>query len=223
MNSPSAGEIGILKRVWLKIRYRIVIQEALDRLSRVGIRIQPYFLELEGLFAGKFPQLESGFDEYEIGFLNPDEVKMAAVIPGRVIPEEKFLQRLLENKKCFTVKYQGKVVAYTWCDLTECHYLENRLPLKDNEAYLFDAFTSREFRGKNIAPYMRYQCYKELEKMGRCRLYSITSYFNSSARRFKEKLNAKSLELCLFVELFKKWQFKIRLKKYADAFIYTNS
>jgi len=214
LNSPSDAQVGILQRIWLKIRYRIVIQEALERLSRGGIQIQLYLLALEGLSGRQLPQWESGFSEYRVGFLDPDEVQMAAMIPGRATAKETFLQRLRENKKCFGVKHGEQVVAYTWCDLAECHRPGNRFPLKHNEAYLFDAFTSRKFRGKDIAPYMRYQCYKELAKMRRHRLYSVTSYFNRSARRFKEKLDAKSLELCLFVNLFKKWHFNIRLRKY---------
>jgi hypothetical protein len=215
LNSSADAQLGILPRIWLKIRHRIVIEEALERLSRVGIQIQLYLLVLEGLSDRQLPQWESGFSEYEVGFLSPDEVQMAAVISGRVIAKETFLQRLRENKKCFGVKYGHKVVAYTWCDLAECHHPGNQFPLKHNEAYLFDAFTSREFRGRDIAPYMRYQCYKELAKIGRHRLYSVTSRFNTSARRFKQKLGAHSLELCLFVHLLKKWHFHIRLKKYS--------
>jgi hypothetical protein len=61
---------------------------------------------------------------------------------------------------------------------------------------------------------MRYQCYKELAKMGKVRLYSITSLFNTSAMKFKQKLNAKPLKLGLFVKLFKRWHFDLPLRKY---------
>ena len=89
-----------------------------------------------------------------------------------------------------------------------------KFPLKDNEAYLFDAYTLMHFRGKGLAPYIRYQCYKELAKSDRHKLFSISNYFNTPSIKFKNKLNAKFLELRLSVELFRKWSFDLHLKKY---------
>ena len=78
---------------------------------------------------------------------------------------------------------------------------------------LFDAYTLDSFRGKGIAPYIRYQLYKELEKTGRMTLYSISERFNLSSIRFKKKLNARLVGQGLCVVLFKKWRFSTRLKK----------
>ncbi|MBI3595921.1 MAG: hypothetical protein HY203_02065 [Nitrospirae bacterium] len=214
MNSRSAEELGIFQRIWLKIRYRLLIQEVLTRLAGIGIQIQPYYLVLEGLFGSAKPEWESGFDEYSIGFLSNQDMKHVAALSGHPASEDKLLLRLKEGKKCFAVQYQGEVIGYTWCDLEECNFIGLRFPLKENEAYLFDAYTSRSFRGRNIAPYMRYQCYKELDKMDKVRLYSITSLFNTSSMKFKQKLNAKPLKLGLFVELFKRWHFDVPLREY---------
>jgi len=214
LNTRSATEVGIFQRIWLKIRYRLLIQEVLARMAGIGIQVQPYYLMLEGLFGGPNPEWESGFDEFSIGFLSNPDMKKAAALSGHPDSEDKLLVRLKEGKKCFAVQYQGEVIGYTWCDFEECNFVGHRFPLKKNEAYLFDAYTSRSFRGRNIAPYMRYQCYKELAAMSRSRLYSITLFFNTSSMKFKQKLNAKPLKLGLYVDLFKRWHFDVRLREY---------
>ncbi len=86
----------------------------------------------------------------------------------------------------------------------------------ENEAYLFDAFTLREYRGHNIAPFMRYSCYQELSKMGYNTFYSYSDYFNVPAIRFKAKLAARLLRLCLYIRLFNTFSGHWQLKKYAD-------
>lgn len=216
MSSQSATEPGLFQRIWQKIRYRLLIQEILARLAGIGIRIQPYYLVLEGLFGGSNPEWESDFGEFSIGFLSNPDMKHVAALSGRPVSEDMLLLWLKDGRKCFAVQYQGQVIGYTWCDFKECNFVGHRFPLRENEAYLFDAYTSRSFRGRNIAPYMRYQCYKELAKMGRVRLYSITALFNTSSVKFKQKLHAKPLKLGLFVELFKRWHFNVPLREYKN-------
>ncbi|ODS34822.1 MAG: hypothetical protein SCARUB_00082 [Candidatus Scalindua rubra] len=102
----------------------------------MGIRISPYYLVLEGLFNRSLPDLEKGFDEYEIGFLGVEDMKEISVIPGpeRLISEEKLLLRLKEGKKCLGIKYRGKIVAFKWFGLVELSSRFYRFPLKEDEA-----------------------------------------------------------------------------------------
>jgi hypothetical protein len=75
-------------------------------------------------------------------------------------------------------------------------------------------YTMDDFRGKNLAPYLRYKSYEILKELGRDKIYSVSVLFNSSAIRYKEKLNAKNLKLILYIELFKKLKWSITLKNY---------
>ncbi len=111
-----------LKHIWLKIHYNPFIRLIFDGLMKIGIRIQPYYVVQEGLFNGSLPHLETGFNEYEISFLKPQDMKAIAAIPGRIISEEELLLRLKEGKKCFGLKYRGELVAFTWCDLYKCGF-----------------------------------------------------------------------------------------------------
>ena len=50
--------------------------------------------------------------------------------------------------------------------------------------------------------------------MGRVKCYSYSDLFNTPSIRFKKKLNAKILELGLYVELFKKYHWNWTIKRY---------
>jgi GNAT superfamily N-acetyltransferase len=139
-------------------------------------------------------------------------MKVISAIPYRSLSEEQLLLRLEEGKLCFGAKHRGIPVAFTWCDMNECHYEGQRFRLKDDEAYLFDAYTLDSYRGRGIAPYIRYQLYKELAKLGRTALHSVSERFNSSSIRFKEKLNARLVGRGILVQLFSKWHFSSDFK-----------
>jgi hypothetical protein len=75
-------------------------------------------------------------------------------------------------------------------------------------------YTFEAYRGKNLAPYLRYHSYKLLEDQGIDKLYSISAYFNKSSLKFKQKLNAQHLQLLLHVGLFKRFHWNYTLKTY---------
>ena len=202
-----------LKHLWQKMRHNSPIRFFFDGLRRLGIVAVPYYLVLEGIFDRPLPHLETGFEEYDMGYLGPEDMKAISAIPVRNISEKKLISMLMEGKKCFGIKYKGELAAFTWCDFDRYNFRWYKFLLKDNEAYLFDAYTLMPFRGKGIAPYIRYQFYKELAKAGRHRFYSISDCFNAPSIKFKEKMNAKFLELRLSVGLFRKWSFDLRLKR----------
>jgi len=101
-----------------------------------------------------------------------------------------------------------------WIDFDVCNFTPHFIRLKNNEAYLFSMYTMHEFRGKNLAPYLRYKSYECLRKLGKDTFYSVSEYFNYSTLKFKKKLNAKNLKLILYIELFKKFRRSITLRKF---------
>jgi GNAT superfamily N-acetyltransferase len=137
-----------------------------------------------------------------------------ANIPGRDFSEEDLLKRLEEGKKCLGMKHRNELVGFTWIAYETYGYRNRQIPLKANEAYLFDAYTLEDYRGKGIAPYLRYRVYMYLAELGRNRFYSVTEYLNVTSIRFKEKLGARSKELYLYVQLFKNLQFYLPIKKF---------
>lgn len=148
----------------VKVRYSSFLRIIFDAVAKTGIRITPYYLLMEGLFGNTIPHLETGFTQYEIGFLGPEDLASMASIPGRNISEVQLRDRMRKGKKCLAAKFKNEIIAFTWCGFDECASKYFRFTLKDNEAYLFDAYTLMKFRGKGVAPYLRYQLYKELQK-----------------------------------------------------------
>jgi len=99
-----------------------------------------------------------------------------------------------------------------WTSFNEIRYCSTNITIKSNEGWLSSMYTMDSFRGRNVAPFLRYKSYELLNTMGRDVFYSYSDYFNTPAVRFKEKLNAKKLKLILFIRLFNKIRISFILK-----------
>lgn len=174
----------------------------------------PYYLVQEGLFDEGEINLKPKLEPCTTGFLEPSDIKGLLVNPEASYISDTLEKRLNEGSRCFGIKYKGELTAYMWCDFFKCNIGSFSLPLKDDEASLFDARTFKAYRGKNLAPYLRYQLYKHLAQMGRTRLYSITSIFNAPALNFKKKLRARPLRLYLCIDFLGKYQWTFHIKDY---------
>ena len=104
-----------------------------------------------------------------------------------------------------------------WADVRRFRSKLVSCPLMEDEAYLFGAATFPAYRGKDLAPYLRYKLYEHLYRMGRTKVYSITLALNYPAMRFNEKLQAKPLRLGLYICLFRKCRFDITLREYGTG------
>jgi hypothetical protein len=212
--STRKKKIEYLKYILQKIRYNPYPRVILDGLNKLGINLMPFYVFSEHLFNKTIDNLEVGFNEYDGGFLGPEDMKNISKIPFRNISEECLLKRLKDGKLCFGMKYEDKLAAFTWCDLKRCNFKGYSLALEEDEAYLFDTYTFPPFRGRELAPYIRYQMYKEMSKLGKHRFFSISEYFNTPSIKFKEKLGAKKIEMRLLIDVLNRWHFIFRLKRY---------
>jgi len=213
----------VIKKIWNKYRDDQLIEAILwtlkktpfNPLRKIGLELIPFYLYEEGLFGDIWKGRKDDFDKYEIGFLSPQDMKeIAALSRGDWSSEEKLLARFRDGQKCFGAKYQGKIVAFTWSNFESCHDPLYKFPLRDDEAYLWDAFTVPSFRGKGIAPYLRSRFYKELETLCRKKSYSISLFFNKPAIKFKNKLDAKPILLGINLASPKKRHFSLKLKSH---------
>ena len=198
-----------------KMRYGGLPRLFFDALARIGITIEPYYILLEGLF-GQPPSADftTRFKDYDVILLTADDMKAIAAIPGKEESERQLLGRLNKGNLCVGIKHNSHLVGFTWCDLAEFTLKGNEKPLKPDEAYLFDAYTLIPYRGKGIAPYIRYQCYQQLADMGKTKLYSVSGAFNVSSLKFKQKLKAEITEKHLSIDIIKRWRFNFLIKRY---------
>ena len=205
---------GIVGLVRDKVRHRLVLQSLFGMLGRTGIEIVPYYVTHESLNHETEPGVDPKLGPIAACLLSPAEIEAVYTHPDSRVMGDVKSTYLAERCFCFGLKLNGEMAAYMWCNLHRCHSRFNMFPLKDDEAYLCSAVTFRAYRGKNMAPFLRYELYKHLNQIGRTNFYSITEFFNTSAQKFKEKLGAKPIKLGLYVGLFNRWQWSITLKKY---------
>ena len=213
----------LLTRTWVKMCYYLrglpphqaLVRILIDGCAKLGVRIEPFYLVVEGMAHGQLPALDLHASDYGVRFLTVYDMPALASIPGRLPTEADLQQRLQEGKRCLGITHRETIVAFTWCDLEACCFETYPIfSLKNNEAYLFDAYTVATARGSGLAPFMRYRLYEELALLGKERCYSLTVLFNTPAARFKAKLGARILELHVLIELFSRWRIHRVLHRY---------
>ena len=195
------------------LRFGMLLFRLQDRLGRAGIRIEPYYWMQEGVTECNPPVLEGRPDDYSLSFFGNEEMKtIGSILPQ--YPEHNLLARLKKGQKCFGLKYKDEIAAFMWFEFDRCSDQGIDIILNNQEAYLWDMFSLKQFRGKNIAPYLRYHSYQVLKSIGKYTFYSASDYFNAPSIRYKKKLNAKCIWLGLNVTLFSNYHRHWILKKY---------
>jgi ribosomal protein S18 acetylase RimI-like enzyme len=186
-------------------------------ISRIGLVVRPYYVFRESLVEFNAKDYDVGSRYYEISFLSDTDVQGLDQIEGRFVTAHNMQDKLNRGNKCLGLKIDGNIAAFTWWECDVFPFPQTKeYALRENEAYLFDMYVLRDYRGMNLAPLLRYNCYKELAKVGRTALYSVSDVSNRPAVRFKKKLDAKIIGLYLYIRVGKKRRWKLKLKTYKD-------
>ena len=192
------------------IRSRI-IPAILRRLGWIGLHFEPYLIVREGFDNSV---AASADQKFRFGFLPLEEIESLADF-GPNGGVEKMRRWMTEDgKRCFAAWDGQRLAAKMWCDFKEYNHKPNFRFLDEDEVYLFAAYSHPDYRGQNLAPKTRLHCYEGLKALGRTKFYSVTEYYNSAARRFKEKLGARNESLVLYVSLFNRWSRTFTLNTY---------
>jgi hypothetical protein len=214
MNSEShtKNKVSLLKKIRDKVRHGLTLHGIRYVLIKIGIEFSPYYLFQEGINVKEIPEVKGMDTDYSCELLKPEDMNVIGAINYAGFSEEKLLAFLKAGEQCLGIKHNNEIVAFMWINFNELNYKSTIIHLKDNEAYLWFMYTRDSYRGKNLAPYLRYKSYEMLKHIGRDKLYSVSDYFNSPAVIFKKKLNAHKLKLILFVQLFNKVHHTYTLK-----------
>jgi hypothetical protein len=209
----AVNEISQFQRIIDKFRYRLVLQVIRNKLAKIGIEFSPYYW-----FHSKFvdlekPDIKGISSEYTVELLDARDMKMISE-SARGYSESNFLKRLDAGNLCFGLKHKDNIVAFTWIMTKECTYEPRKFQLNEHEAYLTDTYVMEAYRGRNLAPFLIYKSYEILYKIGRIEIYSVTEFFNTSAMKYKMKLNMRKSELILFICLFKKLKRSYKIRSY---------
>ena len=210
------GRFYKVKWFWNILKNGLFLFGVRNQLARFGFDFDPILWVLEGAYDCKLPEIKGDPTEYKLVHLNLEDAQnLRKNIVGDI--QINRISDFPDQLKGIGLKYKGEIAAFMMIELNSFSYKRKKNNLKENEAYLFHMYTFEEHRGKNLAPYLRYQSYLLLHKMGRDKIYSITQYFNNSSKRFKKKLNSKNLKLYLYIILFHKYHYEFLLRTYSAA------
>ena len=209
----SKTKISQFKRVINKFRYSLVLQSVRNMLTRIGIVITPYYWMKEDLSCTAIPEIKGLISEYSVKFLEEKDMRILSE-NARGYSEDEFITRLRDGNLCLGLIHNDEVVAFMWIFLKRCGFKPVNIPLKRNEVYVSDMYTMESYRGKNLAVYLRYLSYRIIKEMGRDTIFSVTEYFNTSAMKYKQKLNPRKLNLVLYINLFNIFKWSYTIKKY---------
>lgn len=216
----SSVQSSIFTRIRNRFRYGLATQEVLDRLSTTfGLVICPYYLVCEQIQPGVEPHLANNGDEFQVRYLTEDDMEFVAEHAAQKRPTDALVRKLRSGSQSIGFFVNENLAAYTWFRLDRAPvpiWMKDLFRLEQDEAYLFDAYVLPAYRGRRLAPLLRYRAYQELQKIGRRRLYSVTLAFNASSRRFKQRLQAKEVELRLLIGLNRWKAFDIRIRAFEN-------
>jgi GNAT superfamily N-acetyltransferase len=209
----------ILKRILSTIRDGIRMQRLLKNLTRLGIEITPYYIVREQASTAVPHFISTPIPDLNACWIESKSLGEILHLEGKGKLEE-LQQRTSDGHRCFAAKHKERVIAKMWCNLREFHSPQCQFDLRDDEAYFYAAHTEPGHQRIGISPFLREKCYEALAKEGITNFYSYTECFNIPAKKFKKKLGARNLALCLYVSLFKKISWNWTLKKYKERPVY---
>lgn len=215
MSIKESRKISRVKRFSNVIKNGMFLYGVKNRLSRIGITIMPYYWVQEEYEPCAEPQIKGDASEFKVRELNLDELMFVSkgIDNLRLDLLEKEYK---ECSLCLGLEHNNQIAAYMIIGDKDVNCKDKIFPIKNNEAYLSSMWTFHEYRGRNLAPYLRYKSYQVLKEQGRDTKYSISEYFNKSTIKFKNKLNSKHLQLYVYCDLFGKWKKHYLLKSYTD-------
>jgi GNAT superfamily N-acetyltransferase len=181
------------------------VQSLVRRLEKIGIEAIPFLLVEENVVPPPDVAAEASFE-----FRRVDAGDTPALM--RLEPRGRpdfYEARLAAGKLGFALFDGERAAAMVWADPDEINSDLWPTPLDDGEVYLYNAYSHPDYRGRNLAPYLRLRCYQALEALGFRRFVSISEYTNDSARRFKAKLGAVNRWLGLRVRIGERaWRWR---------------
>lgn len=199
--------------IWNILRNGLFFHGVRNRLAKIGVDMMPYYWVLEGGEDIDPPKIRGDESGFKISYLNESEL---AYIQNSIsgIAHKDLLKYFNEGQICIGLKHYDEIAAYMFIKRGDFTFRGRTFKLEENEAYLCNMYTFESYRGKNLAPYLRYHSYTLVKELGIEKNYSVSEYFNKSTIKFKNKLKSRPLKLFLSIILFKKRHKNYLLKSY---------
>ena len=185
-----------------------------NNLAKIGLDFMPYYWVKEAVTPVNPPKIRDEHQDFELSIFGEEEINhIKKTIIG--IEQKNLIADLKNGEICIGLKHNNDIAAYMFIKRKPFIFRKRNFNLTSSESYLHSMYTFEAYRGKNLAPYLRYHSYKYLEKENVNTYFSVSEYFNKSTIKFKKKLNSEPVKLYLSLVLFKRWTMNFRLKSFA--------
>ena len=185
-----------------------------NNLAKIGLDFMPYYWVKEATSPVTPPVIRGEDKNFELSIFGEEEINhIKSTIIG--IEQKDLIADLKNGEICIGLKSNNQIAAYMFIKCKPFIFRNRNFNLQPTESYLHSMYTFEAYRGKNLAPYLRYHSYKYLEKENINTYFSVSEYFNKSTIKFKKKLNSKPDKLYLSLVLFKRWTMNFTLKNFA--------
>lgn len=188
------------------IKHGLAAQTVLDRLNRIGPKLDIFYLVIEG-DCQEDPAWAIKFLEYETRQLTSADIpEMARIHPWDNL--DALTARMRDGQVCIALYHNNQLAAFNWANLEKCVHEPYTFDLDPDAAYIYDAFTLHGHRGKDLLPFLRCETYKFLKSIHRHRYFSVSEFFNKPSIRFKKKLQSNFDKLFVTVSFDRKKYYR---------------
>ncbi len=198
---------------WNRIRNGLFLYTLRNFLARFGFNFELYYWDREGLdLSTEEVKIKDSENSYEVVNIEPHETGILHNIMG--MDSTKLKEDIMSGEMCMGLKCKNEIVAVIFVKFNDFLYNKRPIKLKDNQAYIYNLYTFEDYRGKNLAPFLRYQSYLALKERGVDEIFCVTSYLIKSSLKSNKKLGIKHSKLFLHIGLFKRAHWNYKLKSY---------
>ncbi|MCL6265778.1 GNAT family N-acetyltransferase [Flagellimonas myxillae] len=212
MSNKEDGKFYKFQLLFIRIKHGLFLFTLRSFLSKIGLDFMLFYWEQEGANEIDEPKVRDDENTHEVVPMSRDDLQILRNLT--FINYDKLIQSFDNGSKVIGLKSKNEFAAFTCVEYNDFFFRKKEFELKRNEAYLLNMYTFQSFRGKNLAPYLRFQVYKMLREEGIQNIYSVTDYLNKSSIKFKRKLGARPLKLYGSIIFLKKFHRTFKLKQY---------
>ncbi|MEM8499556.1 MAG: GNAT family N-acetyltransferase [Pseudomonadota bacterium] len=184
-----------------------------DGLRRVGIVAFPYYVMREQAVDGLESLLPLNCEVREL--TEPDSEFLVntgvAYLSGEWIAD-----RFALGDRCLALFQDEEMACCCWASRTKANLIFESIELRQDEAYIYAAFTFEGYRGKGYMPLLRSQLCDLLAKEGARHMFSIVDVLNRPAISVYGKMAANRVQLGLGFAFFTLISGRFTLRNYEN-------
>jgi len=130
------------------------------------------------------------------------------------LTDEWLAQRFSLGDRCLAMFQGEELVCCCWATRTKANLIFESIDLREDEAYIYAAYTVETFRGKGYMPVLRRELCVLLAKNGARQMFSIVDVLNRPAMQVYEKVAATKVQLGVGFALFTLLSGRFTLRNY---------